>query len=184
MLDRISTNQNGTVWDDLPMPSCTLEYTPELVQRVALGYVARHLGWSGLAALLVVIAGASYQLVTEPGTFATGLVAGIAALVVVGLVMLVVLALRQSRRRFGRLGPERRARLTLTEEQFQLESAAGTAAIPWASFTDLWVYRDFWLLFVGPGQYLTLPLDSLDAEARDWIRSRVTPRHKSVPSQP
>jgi hypothetical protein len=37
----------------------------------------------------------------------------------------------------------------------------------------VWQFRDFWLLFFSPAQFITLPLADLDSEARDLILSRV-----------
>ncbi len=72
------------------------------------------------------------------------------------------------------LGTFRRMRrpestLSFDEEQFTLASELGRATLPWSAVTEVWRYPRFWLLLLTRNQFVTLPIECLDAEAREFI---------------
>jgi hypothetical protein len=63
--------------------------------------------------------------------------------------------------------------LELTATALTATSQAGAFSAPWSTFTGLWQFGGFWLLIVGKGQFMTLPLADLGEEAQTFIAARV-----------
>jgi hypothetical protein len=59
------------------------------------------------------------------------------------------------------------------EDRFRVSSDLGTSELKWGMITEVWCLPDFWLLFVSQGQFITLPLADLDADARAFILAKV-----------
>ncbi|MBN9221304.1 MAG: YcxB family protein [Mesorhizobium sp.] len=69
--------------------------------------------------------------------------------------------------------PSRRADFTFFDDGVQVESELGSARIPWAMFIKIWERPNYWMLITSPNQYVTLPLDTMSASDRDFVRSKV-----------
>ena len=69
--------------------------------------------------------------------------------------------------------------LELTASEVRVSSDAGSFSMPWSTFSGLWRFPDFWLLIIGRGQFMTLPLADLSDEAQSFISSRVGSKRPS-----
>ena len=154
------------------MLTVTLHYSPALVRRSVFAYLRRGLGISGLVALAGLIAAAVFLVASEPGSWLAGLVSGAVAVLILLLIGLYLLHYRQGMAKLARMG-QPHAVLQLTELELHVSSQGGTFSTPWSTFTNLWQFADFWLIVIGKGQFMTLPLADLTDEAQAFIASRI-----------
>jgi len=154
------------------MLTVTLHYSPAIVRRSVFAYLRRGIGTGGLVSLGGGGAAALYLVVAHPTSWYSGVVAGGVAILAAVFVGLYFLHYRQGMAKLARMGqPD--ATLRLTETELVVSSQAGSFSAPWSTFTALWQFKDLWLLLIGNGQFLTLPLADLSDEARSFIASRV-----------
>jgi hypothetical protein len=60
-----------------------------------------------------------------------------------------------------------------------ISSELGSSALPWTRFVDVWKMREFWMLFLAPNQFITLPVANLSEEALAFLRARLPhPSHR------
>jgi len=96
------------------------------------------------------------------------------ALAVIFAATLYFVHYRASLTRFRRMNsPD--ATLEMGAETFRLASDVGNSEMPWRAITQIWRFRDFWLVFLSPAQFITLPLADLDVEAREFLLEKVKP---------
>jgi hypothetical protein len=138
----------------------TLRYSPSLVRRSAFAYLRRGFGTSALVALAALISGAFFLLVTEPGSWLAGAVFGAVAVLIALLLGLYLIHYRQGMAKLERM-EQPQAVIQLTELELIVSSQAGSFTAPWSTFTGIWRFSDFWLLILGRGQFMTLPLVDL-----------------------
>lgn len=155
------------------MITAPLSYTPSLVRRAVLAHVCRSLGTGGILSFLVVVAGAVLVVGSDPWSWYSGVLSGIVAVLTLGIAGVFLLHYRQAMGKLARMG-EPHAVLELSDAELRVSSRSGTFAAPWATFSDLWQF-DFWLLIVGQGQFMTLPLADLPGEARAFLLARMGP---------
>lgn len=149
-----------------------LHYSPALVRQASLAYVRRGLGVSGWIAVACMIMGLAIMMILNPGSWWAGAALGAVAVLMLLLIGIYVLHYRVGIAKLKRMGRPH-ATLRLTDAEFLVSSGAGTFSVPWATFTDLWRFPNFWLLVFGRGQFMTLPLQDLNADIRIFIESRV-----------
>ena len=154
------------------MLTVTLHYSPALVRRSVFAYLRRGFGTGGLLALAGLLVAAVFLVITQPGSWLAGAVAGAAAVLLLLLIGLYFLHYRQSMAKLARM-QQPHAVLQLTESELTASSQAGSFSAPWSACTDLWRFSDFWLLIIGKGQFMTLPLADLSDEARTFIASHI-----------
>ncbi|MFS8047963.1 YcxB family protein [Rhizobium sp. BR 314] len=66
-----------------------------------------------------------------------------------------------------------RAELTFRDEGLDVVSDLGLATIHWSTITEIWERPAYWMIFIGPNQFFTLPLETLSPADRDFLRSKV-----------
>ncbi len=81
------------------------------------------------------------------------LVLALPAMVLLGWVVLLRQKLRQLRAM-----PSGNAALIMGMDGITIMSEAGTSTEPWASITEYWQRPGYWMIFLGPNQFVTLPL--------------------------
>ncbi len=64
------------------------------------------------------------------------------------------------------------AMIELGEERLRFSSDVGTTELEWSLITEVWLFPDFWLLFVSRAQFMTVPAADLDPEARNFILAK------------
>ncbi|MHC5540533.1 YcxB family protein [Singulisphaera rosea] len=88
------------------------------------------------------------------------------------LVMIYVSHFRQTIGRFRRMRTPM-ATMAYDEENVCLTSELGSSTIPWSSITEVWKHPRFWLLLISPSTFVTLPLDCLEEQDRDFITRKI-----------
>ena len=159
------------------MLTATLSYTPTLVRKAVFAYVRRSFGTGGMVAFAVVVAMDAYVVAADPWSWYAGVLSGATAILAFGIACVFFLHYRQALGKLKRMG-EPHAVLELTETEFRVASQSGTFAVPWSTFSDLWQFEDFWLLIIGQGQFLTLPLADLSGEVREFLLAHVGPARR------
>jgi YcxB-like protein len=59
------------------------------------------------------------------------------------------------------------------EEAFRITSDVGTLELSWRSVKEVWRFPHFWLLFISRAQFITLPLDDLNLEERQYVLNKI-----------
>lgn len=154
------------------MLTVTLHYSPALVRRSVFAYLRRGFGTGGLLALAGLLVAAIFLVTTQPASWLAGAVAGAVAVLLLLLIGLYLLHYRQGMAKLARM-QQPHAVIQLTESGLIASSQAGSFSAPWSTFTGLWRFSDFWLLIIGTGQFMTLPLADLTDDARAFIASRI-----------
>jgi hypothetical protein len=154
------------------MLTVTLHYSPALVRRSVFAYLRRGFGTSGFLALTGLLVAAVFLVITQPGSWLAGAVAGAVAVLLLLLIGLYLLHYRQGMAKLARM-QQPHAVLQLTESELIASSQAGSFSAPWSTFTGLWRFSDFWLLIIGKGQFMTLPRADLSDDARTFIASHI-----------
>jgi hypothetical protein len=67
-----------------------------------------------------------------------------------------------------------KAQLTLGENGFAIASDLGSGDRPWSQVTEIWERPDYWMVFTAKNQFNTWPMAELTADARDWLRTRIS----------
>lgn len=62
---------------------------------------------------------------------------------------------------------------TFRDRDVTIASSLGSATLPWSSFVDVWEMPRFWMIFPARNQFVTLPIETLSEELRDFVRSRL-----------
>ncbi len=145
-----------------------ISFTENIVKQAACLYIYRGLGPGSFVAMALLLLAALYSFFAGERGVITGIFVG-ASLVLSLLVMSVYFF--HYRRGLATLRRMQvpHAVIELTDAEFRVTSQAGTFATGWATFSELWRFQDIWLLLLGPGQYITLPVENLTNEAQNFI---------------
>ncbi|ODT82515.1 MAG: hypothetical protein ABS76_07820 [Pelagibacterium sp. SCN 64-44] len=66
-----------------------------------------------------------------------------------------------------------RADFVLSDQKFGIISDLGEAKLPWATITEVWEKPEYWMLFTGPNQFMTLPMLTFSSADREFLRSKL-----------
>ncbi|QQR75018.1 MAG: YcxB family protein [Holophagales bacterium] len=149
-----------------------LSFTPGIVRRATLAYLRRGLGLGGAVGLLAVVGAAALLVALRPGSWLSGVATGAALVLALLVVGLYLLHYRRGIAKLRRTG-SRPVQLELSDTELRVTSEGGSLATPWSTFEELWQFPDLWLLILGRGQFMTLPLAGLSREARELLAKRV-----------
>ena len=156
-----------------------LSFTAGLVRKATVAYLRRGLGFGGLLGAVALASGAILLLVVRPGSWLSGLAAGATAVIGVLIYGLYVVHYRRGLAKLERMGSPV-ASLELDDAGLKVVSGAGSFSAPWSAFSDLWQFPEFWLLIIGPGQFLTLPISGFSPEARAFLAARVPSKQSAA----
>ena len=159
------------------MLTVTLHYSPDLVRMSVFAYLRRGFGTSGFIAFAVLFAAAILFALTDPGSWLAGVASGVVAVIILLFFGLYFLHYRHGMAKLARM-QQPQAVLQLTDLELTASSQAGSFSAPWSTFTDLWRFSDFWLLILGRGKFMTLPLADLTEEAQSFIESHIGQRRQ------
>ncbi|SAH82259.1 Uncharacterised protein [Bordetella ansorpii] len=70
--------------------------------------------------------------------------------------------------------PSPAASFTFQEDGLAIASGLGSGLIAWSALTEIWERPGYWMLFMGPNQFNTLPLQGIDAADLEWLRGKVS----------
>lgn len=69
--------------------------------------------------------------------------------------------------------PSRRGTFIFLDDGLEVASELGSAKIPWSGITEIWERPAYWMIFMAPNQFITLPLQTVSGDDRDFLRSKV-----------
>jgi len=76
--------------------------------------------------------------------------------------------------------PDRGLTYRFTDEALEIGSITSYSICRWKDVRRVGCYRAGWCLYVGPGQFLVVPIEALDAELREFVKTAVR-RRQSPP---
>ena len=65
------------------------------------------------------------------------------------------------------------AEVIFRDQDITISSALGSLTLPWTRFIDVWETEEFWMMFLAPNQFITLPVANLSEEALAFLRARL-----------
>jgi len=154
------------------MHHMTLRYSESLLRLAVRSFVfraiTRQFGTALFLAITVLFGLTIYLLVRNDRSWLVGFLSA-TILFAVGFIVAVFLA--HYRNTIGRFRQMRSPEATLAydEQLFTLTSELGSATMPWSAITEVWRYPRYWLLVFSPSQFVTLPIDCLDQNTKDFI---------------
>lgn len=155
------------------MQPIVLTYNEPLIRSVVWSFWRRTVGWGFLTALVFVGVAIATLCISGDRGWLLGVFVSTFILGLSFVLALFVVHYRSSLARFRRM-KEPKATLELFDDKFRVTSDVGSSEIVWGAVTDLWKFKDYWLLFLSKAQFITLPLDALTSENRHFIESQVT----------
>jgi len=61
----------------------------------------------------------------------------------------------------------------LSEEFFKAKSEMGATELKWENFKGIWIFPKVWLLMFDKAGYLTLPVDQVSGEVKEFVKQKV-----------
>jgi len=156
----------------------TIRYNNDIVRRVARQFLYRWFGASGFFALAL-----SWLMAT--GLIATGnrqwYVIALMTFVAVSSISLVAIFVIYGRRAvigLRRFDPPD-VRFAFTDDGLTCQSSLGESSLRWSAVQKVWRLKEAILVFVGPHQYITIPINQVPegvlTEVLDRIRENGAP---------
>ena len=150
-------------------------YTEAIVRDAVRTYVWQrvivHQKGLWIAELVVAALLAWLLLIGEQGWAVIAV--GIAVLAAPCLIVMVWWAHHQNTVGKFRRMPTPTAQFSISGEGLEVKSHLGAAQMPWSSISEIWERPTYWMMFTGPNQFLTLPIESTPEMARSVIRTKV-----------
>jgi len=154
-----------------------VSYTEAIARDAVRTYVWRRgfAGLKGLWAIEILMLALLIWLVFSKGGAWQICIVGFATVLPPCLIMLIWIA--HHRNTVGKFHDmaDKRARFTLRDEDIDISSGLGGAQIPWSRISEIWERPAYWMIFTGKSQFFTLPIDTISAADRDFIRTKVRP---------
>jgi YcxB-like protein len=156
-----------------PDYSFDLEYSKTLVKRAVFFFCRKTIGVTFLVVILLTFGVSLFQIHngSTSWTFWGGIVVSL-----MGALFSLALFLghyRNSMARFNKIG-EKKAQMTLTDQNITFTSSAGNVSFPWAAIYDIWKADDFWLILFSKNNFMTLPLKNVPAEAQNLLLQKTS----------
>jgi YcxB-like protein len=154
------------------MHHATLRYSETLLRSAVGSFVfraiTRRLGTTFILAIAAVVGITIYLLAQNDRSWVIGF---LSATVLFAGAFIAAVFLAHYRNTIDRFRQMRSPEVTLAydEQQFTLTSELGSATMPWSAITEVWRYPHYWLLIFSPSQFVTLPIDCLDQNTKDFI---------------
>lgn len=149
----------------------TLRYTEPLVRRAIFEFWKRTVGVGFPIAMLLCAASLILLQLEGDRSWFSGIVGSV---LILGLGLCAVLYFshfRNSMTKFRAL-KNSEAFFKVDSNTFTLASSEGSSTMPWKTVSEVWKFESFWLLLFSKAQFVTLPLDSLPVELREFVSER------------
>ena len=128
-------------------------------------------GWRFFVPIAMIFASFIYSVSSGDRSWWVDVSGSMLCLAVIFAVAFYLVHYRGAIARFRRMQSPQ-ATFEAGEDRFRLTSDVGSSELSWRTITEIWQFPEFWLLFVSPSQFITLPLADLDNEARELILNR------------
>ncbi|HXR04637.1 MAG TPA: YcxB family protein [Verrucomicrobiae bacterium] len=149
----------------------TVQFSEEHIKYACGKYYARFVGFVFPVVCLLVAAFAVIRMVSGKADLFAGILLAVA---VIGL-GIIVAAYFQSRNyrlsQFRKTGNS--VSYELSEEFFKAKSQMGSTEMKWKSFKAIWIFQKVWLLVFDKNGYLTLPVDQISNEVKEFLKRKI-----------
>ncbi|MFT8245361.1 YcxB family protein [Roseomonas sp. BN140053] len=153
-----------------------VHYTEAIARSAVRRFMLRRgLSWRLVLSGALVMAMAGVLLATGDRSWVLGVTVTVPLLGFLLVAAVWRLRLREASGRVRRM-EQQRAEFVLDEAGIAVTSSLGHSAMPWSAVTETWAQPGYWMLFIAPNNFFTLPTAEVPAAAMAFLRSRVTPR--------
>jgi hypothetical protein len=153
------------------METVTLTYSEKFIKEAVRSYWWKTVGPLFPLVSLLLAAFVVYRAINGDRSWFIGV---LGAVVIIGVVMMIAsyfVHLNRSLARLRRMKtPE--ATLELGKERFRVVSDVGASEIQWSLIKQLWRFKHAWLLLFSGSEFMTLPIDGLSEQIKEFITER------------
>ncbi|OZI38107.1 hypothetical protein CAL29_07120 [Bordetella genomosp. 10] len=152
-----------------------VRYTENIVRDAVRTYLWRR-GIAGQKLLwtleILMIAVLAFLLVNGDRDWVVGALAVGALLPPIFLLTMWLAHYRNTVGQFHRMSTPT-AEIALREDGLDIRSELGASRLAWSAFMEIWERPGYWILFMGPGQFMTFPTAALPDDALAFVRARI-----------
>ena len=150
----------------------TMSYTLPMLKKSIWRYWKRALGWRYFVAMLFIILCFFSTIYKGDALWMKN---AFAIVLTLGIIFAITTYLSN---RYHVLGTYRALKdPTITfkvyDEKFALSSELGEGEWPWTAITEVWQYKDTWLVFLARASYATFPLSAIAPDTQTFILERL-----------
>ena len=157
----------------------SVAYEPAALEAAVRAYMWKALsaenGWVPLAAVVVIVTGASFFMFAQDFGVAAGAIAALGAILAMALATVVWINWRAGKAKLAMM-KEPRASFVLSDEAVEMKTDRGSGRFPWATIRQIWKFQHAWLLMMDRNRFLTLPLADAPVEALQFMDKQIQPR--------
>ncbi len=155
-----------------------LQYTEDLTKLSVLYYCWAVTGKLIIWAVALSIFSFFFLTQYEGSTMVTSLIVFTLILVPTFIGFLYYMTRKRALEKFRKL-KDGKALFGITEDNFSLTVEGASTTLPWAAIFKIKQHPDFWIIFLRPNGYFTLPTYNLMQEDKDIILQKLAGRRRS-----
>lgn len=157
----------------------TMSYTLPMLKKSVRRYWRRSLGWRYFIAMLFIAICFFSSLYKGDALWMKN---AFAIIFTLGVILGITTYLSN---RYHVLGTYRALKdptitFKIYDEKFALSSELGEGEWPWSAITEVWQYKDTWLVFLARASYATFPLSFISADAQAFILEKLQATHCKI----
>jgi hypothetical protein len=149
----------------------TIQFSEEHIKYACGKYFSRFVGFVFPVVCLLVAAFAVLRMISGKADLFAGIFLAVA---VIGL-GIIIAAYFQSRNyrllQFRKTGNS--VSYELSEDLLKAKSQMGSIEMKWGSFKALWIFQKVWLLVFDKNGYLTLPVDQISDDVKEFLKWKI-----------
>ncbi|RYG96027.1 MAG: YcxB family protein [Alphaproteobacteria bacterium] len=150
----------------------TLEYSVPLLREAVAGFWRRSVGMGMLIALAICAGMLGVLLAQGDKSWVVGLLGAVVTLGAAFVVAIYAVHYRNAIQKFRDMGSPR-ATFRASDNSFTVSSDLATSTVPWSTVTQIWKFKNCWLLLFSKAQFMTLPLASVPQDMQVFVLERV-----------
>ena len=154
------------------MEEVTLVYSEDLLRRAIKSFWWRTIGPAYIVATLLMIVPFGYLIYLGDYSWLTGVLGGGIFIAILFASVLYVTHYRNTIGKFRSLKGSTSILKTGIEE-FEIQSPIGNSKMKWSNITELWQFKEYWLVFLSKSQFFTLPTSCLTSSIKESILNNV-----------
>lgn len=150
----------------------TLEYSLPLLREAVAGFWWRSVGVGMLIALAVCAGMLAFLLAQGDRSWVVGLLGASTVMGAAISLAIYVVHYRNAVQKFRDMGVPR-ATFKASVDSFTVSSDVATSTLPWSAITQVWKFKNCWLLLFSKAQFMTFPLASVSQDLQSFVLARV-----------
>lgn len=154
------------------MDEITLIYSEELLKKAVRSFWWRSIGPFFILVLSAMLAGTIYFVLKGERSWIVG---AMGSVVLIGFLFLAALYINHYRNTLGKFREMNGSNSTfrMNPDVFEVESSIGKSTMNWSNVSELWQFKEYWLVFLSKAQFFTLPLSCLSQAERELIINHI-----------